>query len=195
MTYTQLKANVVAYSHRTDLDSMMDVFVGFAESNIDKDLRAMEMEKSIAVSYADEINPLPDDFLRMRSFTSTDVDGNPSVISFVSPEQLNSSASSIREAAIVDNSIKLSKAPDVSTPLEGTMSYYARVPSLTSNATNDVLDNFQQVYMCAMMIEVNVYLQDDAQINIWKPRYDEQIQAANRTSDEARLHLAAIRPV
>jgi len=198
MSYSQLQADVKAYSHRTDLDPLMDTFVGFAEAIINKELRVSEMEVIAATSYTAAFNDLPADFVEFRGF-NVNANGLKSPVTFVTPDQIvgYQSADGYRNATIAaalhGGQIEIRPEPDLITPLTGEISYYAKVPSLVTNATNDVLDAYPMMYLAAMMVQVNVYLQDDAQLNVWDATFNAQLQQANKTSDDGRLHNPVIR--
>ncbi len=198
MSYAQLKTDVKAYSHRTDIDPFMDTFVGFAEAIINKELRVSEMETIAPTSYTDALNDLPADFVEFRGF-SVDNNGIKSPVTFVTPDQIisyqsaNGFRSSMIAAALHGGQIEIRPAPDLIVPLAGEISYYAKVPTLVTNTTNDVLDAYPMLYLAAMMVQVNVYLQDDNQLNIWDATFNTQLKQANKTSDGGRLHTPTIR--
>lgn len=195
MSYTQLKADVTAFSHRTDLDSLMDSFTALAESVINKDLRVIEMEKVLAFSYTAQFNDLPADYLLIRSIEITGNQGEKTTINSVTPEQLDSYTDSTTSVfCIQGGKLELFPVPDAATPLEGELVYYAKVPSLVSNATNDIQDNYPMLYLSAMMMQVHLYTQDE-EINKWSAVYDEQVRQANKTSDDGRYHLPAMRVI
>jgi len=197
-SYTQLKADVVAYSKRTDLDAQMNTFVRFSESVMNKELRVGEMETVASISYTAAFNDLPGDYLEFRGF-SVNKDGLKSPVTFVTPDQIigyqaaDGYRNSVIAAALHGGQIEIRPEPDVATPLTGEISYYAKIPTLVTSATNDILDAYPLVYLSAMMVQVYLFLQDSTEMQTWGGVYADQLQQANRTSDDGRLHNPVIR--
>ena len=48
MTYAQLQTAVEAWTHRTDLATLLPTFVGHAEARLNRDLRVRQMEAEMA---------------------------------------------------------------------------------------------------------------------------------------------------
>jgi len=135
--YTELKAEVADFIHRNDLDGKMDTFCVLAESQINKDLRAMEMEVRAAYTFTDTFTDLPADYLEMRSLEVA-ITGARVPIPQFTPQQLDqlySRAQGVPRAfAIQAGQIEI--RPGVTAPetFEGELAYFARVPSLIDNA-------------------------------------------------------------
>jgi len=197
-SYIQLKSDVVAYSKRTDLDSRMDTFVRFSEAVINKELRVSEMEVIAPISYTAAFNDLPTDYLEFRGF-SVNKDGLKSPVTFVTPDQIvgYQAADGYRNATIAaalhGGQIEIRPEPDAITPLTGEISYYAKLPTLVSNPTNDVLDAYPMLYLTAMLVQLYLFLQDKTEMDTWLAMYADQLQQANKTADDGRLHNPVIR--
>lgn len=69
MNYTELKAEVAAWMHRTDLTSNIPTFINLAERDMKRSLRAYEMlsEESIGATAGNREAPLPANFVQMRN--------------------------------------------------------------------------------------------------------------------------------
>ena len=87
-TYTELKTEVADFAHRTDLTAKMDTFCILAEAVIDKDLRTLDMEKRLEVTFDDPFYALPTDYLSMRAIHLVD-DGARVPIKPYPPQQLH----------------------------------------------------------------------------------------------------------
>ncbi len=195
MSYTELKAQVKAYSHRTDLDPLMDTFTALAESVINKDLRVIELEKVTPIAYTQQYNDLPADYLLIRSIEIIGNQGQKTTINSVTPEQLDSYQNSLVSAfCIQGGKVEISPIPDATNPLIGELVYYAKTPSIADNQTTIIQDNYPMVYLSALMTQVYLYTQDE-EIQKWASIYDDQVKQANKTSDEGRYHLPAMRAV
>jgi hypothetical protein len=191
-TYTELKAEVADFSHRSDLTDKMDTFCILGEAVINKDLRTLDMEKRLSLSLTDAFFDLPPDYLEIRAL-HVDVDSARSPIKQVTPQILDARYSratgNVAAFAIHGGQIEFRPAPTEST---GEMTYFARVPTLTGTATNDILTNFPMIYLSAMLIQLFIYLQDDEQIALWTALYDSQIAQANKSSQGGRYVLPQV---
>ena len=194
-TYTELKTEVADFSHRTDLTAKMDTFCILAEAVIDKDLRTLDMEKRLEVIFYDPVYALPTDYLSMRAIHLVD-DGARVPIKSYSPQQLDALYSRATGTAagfsIHGGEMELRPGPSVTATVDGEISYYARVPTLTTNATNDILTKFPLIYLSTMMLQVYLYLQDDEELKKWSEVYNSQMKQANKSAQSGRYVLPQV---
>ncbi len=194
MDYTGLKSAVVGYSKRTDLDASMDLFTELAEATINKDLRALEMEKLSFITLTDTYLDLPTDYLGIRAMM---VDGAPHKYSIplVSIEQLGGqdTGGNLAFFTVHGNQFEFRPGPTVEAPQDVELSYYARVPSLITESTNVILDDYPMIYLSAMLIQVYLYLQDDVEMGKWVQSFNSQVQAANKSAVGGRYLTAQVR--
>lgn len=197
-TYTELKTELAEFSHRSDLTAKMDTFCILAEAVINKDLRTLDMEKRLEVTFNDAFYTLPTDYLEMRAIHLED-DGARVPIKSYSPQQLDAMYSRATGTAagfsIHGGELELRPAPSVTSTVDGEISYFARVPTLTTNSTNDILTNFPLVYLSSMLMQLYLYLQDDEELVKWSNIYDSQIKAANKSSQGGRYVLPQVQVV
>jgi hypothetical protein len=195
-SYTQLKTDVTAFSHRNDLSGQMDTFVALAESVINKDLRVMEMEVIASMSFTDAFTALPTDYLETRDLY-VDFSGARRSIELVPSKVLNGrysrSSGSPRAYSIHGGKVELRPAPSVAEPATGEWSYIGKVPSLISNITNDVLDSYPLIYLAGMLVQVALFAQDDTELGKWVSVFDEQIRTANKVAGEGRYVRPSVR--
>ena len=197
-TYTELKTEVADFSHRTDLTAKMDTFCVLAEAVINKDLRTLDMETILTVTFNDAFYDLPADYMEIRAI-HLEKDGARVPILSLSPQQLDvmySRATGTASAfAIHGGKLELRPAPSTTDTVDGDISYFARVSTLTSNATNDILTKFPMIYLSAMMLQVYLYLQDDEELTKWVSVYQTQITAANKSAQGGRYNLPQVRAI
>ena len=195
-TYTELKSEVADFSHRTDLTAKMDVFCVLAEAVINKDLRTLDMETILSVTFNDAFYDLPANYMEIRAI-HLENDGARVPILSLTPQQLDamySRATGTAAAfAIHGGQIELRPEPSATSTVDGEISYYKRVDTLTSNATNDILTKFPMIYLSAMMLQVYLYLQDDEELNKWANVFQTQIKAANKSAQGGRYNLPQVR--
>ena len=188
-TYTELKTEVADFSHRTDLTSKMDTFCILAETVINKDLRTREMETILDVTFDDAFYTLPDNYLEIRAL-HIENSGARVPIKPYTPQQLDRMYSratgTVNGFAIHGGQIELRPAPSVSSTVDGQISYFKRVDSLTSNSTNGILTAYPVIYLSAMLIQVYDYLQDDVELSKQVDKYQSQIKQANKSAQGGR---------
>ncbi len=198
-TYAQLKLDVADFMHRTDLDPKMDIFVELAEAMINKDLRAMEMESRLPVVFTDTFYPLPADILELRA-VQVNAAGRRLAVIQMTPQQLDVAFSFGQGApkafAIHGNEIEFRPGFGGGSPpvtYDGELSYYKRVDTLTLNPTNKVLALYPMIYLSAMMVQANMYVQDDKEMQKWIGTYALHVDQANKQAGSARNIVPTVR--
>jgi len=181
-TYTELKAEVTDFSHRSDLATKMDTFTLLAEAVINKDLRSVEMEQITQFSLDADSIPLPDGYMKMRYVmrdATTHLDNLPLNIL---QGRYDTTSGNPRGYSIAGDEIFFLPGGTVADPIAITLIYYKRVPTLTANTTNDILTIYPMIYLSAMMLQVYLYLQDDEELSKWAEIYKSQIAMANKST-------------
>ena len=147
------------------------------------------MEKRLSITFDDAFEDLPSDYLEIRAL-HVENDGARCPVKLYTPQQLDRMYSratgTISGFAIHGGQMELRPAASVTATVDGELTYYARVPTLTSNATNDILTNFPLIYLSAMMVLVSKFLQDKEQEADWANMYDSQIKQANKSAQGGR---------
>lgn len=200
MNYTELKAEVKDWAHRTDLDLKMDIFTELAEAVINKDLRTREMEVRLPVTFTDTFYDLPADYMEMRAL-HMEIRGARDPLQQFTPQQLDRmysrSNSSPRGYTIQGGQIEFRPGID-STAIppvtyDGEITYYKRVDTLITNPTTDILTTYPLMYLAAMLIQVYLYIQDDAEMGKWGTIYEAQIAAANKSAEGGRYVTPSVK--
>jgi len=183
MSYTQLKIDTANWLHRTDLDPQMDTFALLSEAMINERLKSQENQTTIDVVFNDRFFELPDDYIAARNIKIADRPVGKYPMSNVSLTQLDllRNASALVAYAIHGGSIEFNIDIDPANPMNGEITYFAQVPTLTANATNDVLDRYPMLYLTAMLFNGFSYLQDEANASKWAGLFDTQLDSINKT--------------
>ena len=183
MNYTELKQEVADFSHRDDLTSKMDIFCQLAEGIINKDLRVLEMEYIAFDLLTGGSLSRPGDYLEMVHIADT-TSGDFCNLESLPINQLTGTYDTLRGTpryfAILQEFISIRPKGSTTDPRTIQYTYIRRVPSLISNSTNAILDNYPMIYLAAMMVQVSIYLQDDEQLKIWVDAFGSQVSAANK---------------
>ena len=206
MTYTELKAAIAEWAHRSNIPATtIDLFIDLAEAEFNVRLRCVEQETVAALACASKFTDLPADFLEMRI-----VEFNGSKLrnlSYATPELIADWRS--REPtgdplaySIRGTSIELIPAPGSDDPsvdgfgddllpfVEGEvnliLTYWAEVPALSdANTSNWLLAAHPNMYLYECLRQLSVYTRDDSSVQ----RYAMLLQGyyqAMRSSDRSK---------
>lgn len=179
-TYTALKSEIAAFTHRSDLTAYLDTFIQFAEARLNRDLRVSQQE-TILTETATQFITLPADFLAVRVLSKL---SNPvQELKYITPAEMDRIAdgsSTLNYYTILGDSIKLQAAS--STDVE--LTYYAKVPALSGTvSTNWVLDTHPDVYLYACLLEAYNWTQNEAQANKYATLYMSGIDTIRRADN------------
>lgn len=181
--YTDLIAQVVAYSQRSDLASVIPDLVVFCEKKINRVLRDMNMEASRTTSPLTETTALPTDFVQLKTIVIT-WNGQKIVPTYVTPSQMDAlkttSTTQTGDPAyftVRANNIEVYPAPSSTYTYSMTISYVLRLVPLATTATNWLLTDHFDVYLYGTLAEVAMYVRDDGLLARYKPLYEEAVGA------------------
>lgn len=178
MNYSDIKTAVKAYSDRSDIDLILDTFTQVLESRINTVLKVNDMSvRTVAnLSSTKTYYGLPDDFLAMRDievYPSGNVD-NKITLDYIAPGVMNEY---IRKGyqnfyTIIADQIHIYPSRD---DYVVEIVYYRRLESLTDKDTNWLSEDFPNVYIFGLLVEVNAYVKDaDASI-LWEQRFKSSV--------------------
>ena len=189
-TYSNLKTTIASYLNRDDLTSYLGDFITLAESRLNRELRVREMVEintstttvagtqsyDLPTGYLEAITVIyqNDPFTTLRfmantdfynSYNSTQTSGTPSFFT------------------IVGTKILLGVQPDAANTLQ--INHYKKLTALSdSNATNDILTNYPELYLYGALAESSPFLMQDERLNIWAGLYKEALKNANESSSK-----------
>lgn len=196
-TYTDLQASVASWAHRSDLAALIPDFVTLAEARISRDLRLRKQIVSTVLTCAANVQTvaLPADWLENENVS---VVASPErQLTYVTIEHLDSRYPSGGFSGlpavftIEGDSLLFGPIPDAAYSIN--MIYYARFPTLLSNATNWLLTNHANIYLFATLIEAFFYTQDPDQVALYTARYNEGIKQLQDQDDRATHSGSALR--
>jgi len=189
--YDQLKTSIANYLNRSDLDAVIPDFITLTERRLDRDIRAranMVRANTTTVSGTAFYN-LPTDMLELRNVVY-DSTNNSYALSYMSPESLSREYGTYtngvpRAYSIIGEDIKIAPTPDGSYTLA--INYYEALTPLSSSvATNNILDNFPELYLFGACAEGAVYLNDNEQLQRFSALYLEAVNSVRAAEDAAR---------
>ena len=187
-TYSNLKTTIANYLNRDDLTAYLGDFITLTEARLNRELRVREMvntDTSITTVAGTQSYALPTGYLEA---TTVIFQSDPyCTLRFMSNtdfyNKYNTSQSSGKPTyfTIVGSNILLGIAPNSATTLQ--INYYKSLTALSdSNATNDILTNYPELYLYGSLAESAPFIMQDERINTWATLYKEAIKNANETS-------------
>ena len=186
--YTDLKASVADFLNRSDLTSVIPDFVTMAEAEFNRTLRVREMSVRTQGPIDSQYVKLPDDFLGMRNIELMTDPVTP--LEYKNLQNLdihrrNDKTGKPLYYSIVQNSIEFAPIPDETYTLE--IVYYQKVPTLSSNTTNWLLDNHPDAYLYGTLQHSAPYLQSDERIGVWTGKYQQVIEQITTSDEKAKF--------
>jgi len=186
--YTDLKASVADFLNRSDLTSVIPDFVTMAEAEFNRTLRVREMSVRTQGPIDSQYVKLPDDFLGMRNIELMTDPVTP--LEYKNLQNLdihrrNDKTGKPLYYSIVQNSIEFAPVPDGTYTLE--IVYYQKVPTLSSNTTNWLLDNHPDAYLYGTLQHSAPYLQSDERVGVWAGKYQQVIEQITTSDEKAKF--------
>lgn len=193
MNYTELKAAVSDWAHRSDVASQVDTFIDLAEAEFSNRLRTVDQETVADLQCTARYTPLPADFAEMRA-----VEYNGSVLrnlAYVTPDYMAAwrqyePAGEPKAYSIRGTDLELIPTPDDVTV---TLTYWATIPALSdANPTNWLLAAHPNLYLLETLRQLSLYIKDDNGV----ARYANQLQGywdALNKADQRKRHPGPMR--
>jgi len=189
-TYSNLKTTIASYLNREDLTAYLGDFISLAESRLNRELRVREMvniDTSTNTVAGTQSYDLPTGYIEA---TTVIFQSNPfTTLKFMANtdfyNKYNSSQSSGTPNffTIVGTKILLGVQPDSATTLQ--INYYKKLTALSdSNATNDILTNYPELYLYASLAESSPFLMQDERLQVWAGLYKEALGLSNVASSK-----------
>jgi hypothetical protein len=183
MNYTEIKDMALGYSDRqdTEITGKMDLFLKMVESKINRALETQPMIATVQTVLVDNVfeYTLPTDFLSIKDIkiVNTDNENYSYPMEMASPERVTTfrlDGSDQRIYAIIGNTVQICSNPyDATLNLVLEISYYQKLPALTSGATtNWVSNSHPDAYIFGLMVEINAYVKDAEATMLWENRFN-----------------------
>lgn len=157
-TYSELQAEVIDWSYRTDLDSRIPNFIALCEADLQVRCKLVDFESSATVTLTDGVGALPTGFSGMRAvYWNGDV---TKPLKYVTPDRYDTLQNETGDGVfytLTGSNIK------VSPPGDGTvvMTYKARFTPLSStNSTNALLTNYPDAYLHGTLLQLRTFTKD-----------------------------------
>lgn len=171
--YSDLVAAVADWAVRSDVGDVIPDFVTIFEARNNRLLRVRQMETTSELTTSSGAVSLPTDFLERRSLVWN---GNPlQQLEYVQPSMFAASYPVLQtgvpcEYTITGSTIQVGDYDDTQTI---SLTYYAKIPSLVSTATNWLMDAHPDMYLAGALVELYAYEKEYDQAQAWRSREDD----------------------
>lgn len=183
--YSNLKAAVRRWTHRTDLDAVMDDIIDLCESEIyfgeePLKLRLMEARATASLDTSSRFLALPDDFISVRRL-KIDLTNGDYTLQYRTPDQLTYEQVDVTgkpQRFTVTTQLEFDRVPDDDYTAE--IQYYKKLGALSSAApTNTLLTNYPNIYLYGCLSAAFVFASEEDKATYWKGAFQQAIRGAN----------------
>lgn len=190
-TYTELKTAIADFLNRDDLSAAVPTFISLAEADMQRRVRHWRMEKRSTAELDTQYSAIPADFVEVIRFYVTSNDTRP--LELISQAELLDRKAKRSNAigapayyALTAGELEIYPVPDGTYDVE--LYYVSRIPALSdSNASNWMLEQYQDAYLYGALVHSAPYLKDDARIQVWAALYQNAIDAINAESERSKF--------
>ena len=186
--YTELQASVADFLNRSDLTSVIPDFVTMAEADLNRTLRVREMSVRTQAPINSQYVKLPVDFLGMRNIDLLTDPVTPMTYKNLQNLDIHRAGDATGKPiyySIIQNNIEFAPAPDGDYTIE--IVYYQKVPPLSANTTNWLLDAHPDAYLYGTLQHSAPYLQSDERVGIWAGKYQQIIEQIITSDERAKF--------
>ena len=190
-TYTELKTAIADFLNRDDLSAAVPTFISLAEADMQRKVRHWRMEKRSTAELDTQYSAIPADFVEVIRFYVTSNDTRP--LELISQAELldrkakrSNASGAPAYYALTAGELEIYPVPDGTYDVE--LYYVSRIPALSdSNASNWLLEQYQDAYLYGALVHSAPYLKDDARIQVWAALYQNAIDAINAESERSKF--------
>ena len=176
-TYTELKSQIADWINRSDLDSVIPVFIELAEKQIKRKLRIREMIRNVTLTASASTSTVSLDGATgfVEVIHAQLADSDRTLLQYLQPSSLFTHSDSsttgtpnyftISSTTSDVEQIHLRPVPAGSTNFEFT--YYGFDDLGDTNGSNIILDKHPEIYLYLSLANSSSYLIDDERIGMW----------------------------
>lgn len=183
MNYTEITQLALSYADRNDeeVTSRIDLFLKVVESRINRIIKTsgMSSRTTIATVTDQEYYSLPADFAGLRDieFRATASSDARETYDYLPPAQMNAIADRNANGhyyTLIADQLHILPAKATGGVIE--IVYFQKLDPLTSsNANNWLSDDYPDVYLFALMVEISAFVKDKESKALWDARFKEAL--------------------
>jgi len=168
-TYAELKTAVANWVRRTDLSDYLDDIILMADSRINREVKAKQMEQRVSTTPTTKYVSLPSDFLSMRAVrVQGDIKGWRD---YITPDHYfqryaSSEASEDKTYTIFGDELIFP-----STPLGDVELWYYKKLTILASESNTLFTLNPDLYLYGALAETAPFLKDDSRVVMWEAKY------------------------
>ncbi len=197
-TYENLKAEIIEWSGRDDMDEAIDTFIDMAETEMyanDFDvlqIRDGEVRAAFSTSITDRFAALPTGYQSQRKMRIQIENGESIELKFRTPAQLNIlSAEGLPAFFTITDQIEFNRISDQ--VYTGEIQYFQDFTPLSdSNATNAVLTRFPNIYLFGALWALKLKAEQPISAAEYYQRFIGAIKGANNKDKLGRYGVAPV---
>ena len=188
-TYSELKAAIADWSHRDDLNALLDTFIDLVEAEFWNKLRIRDMEGRSTATTSGRYLALPTDFIELRRLRLISGANNYD-LQARTPFALDIDESSgIPGSFAITSQIEFDKTPSSTFTVE--MQYWKKLNALSSdNTSNSILTKYPQLYLYGSLYHMYTYTEQLEQAAIHKGLFETMMQEINSQYKKASMGAA-----
>jgi hypothetical protein len=192
--YSELKQEIIDWSHRDDLDLKIDSFIDLAEaemlSNRVEPIKIIGQD-TLATDTLDSVTPsrflaLPTGFMSHRNLRIIRANTRPHKLTFMTPEQMSiSDVAGLPSYFTVTDQIEFEREPDEDYTIE--IQYIKDFVALSdANTTNEVLTNNPNIYLFGALWALYKHAVEEQLAAQYYSDFIQAIVGANTRADMGR---------
>ena len=183
-TYANLQTEIADACNRTDLTAKIPSFISLCESDMQVRCKLVEFESSVTLSVVAGSASLPADF---KGHRGAYVDGDQSrPLRYLPPDRFELRANDSGVGTwftITGSTFKMAPQGDADVVL----TYYAKFTPLSSIATsNSILLNYPDAYYHGSLMQLGLYISDDAMVATRKALFDEAVSRIKKDNQDRK---------
>lgn len=182
--YTDLKAAIGRWLHRSDLASVAPDLIMLCETRCNRSLRVRQMETTSSALVSVSAIDLPVDWLELIGEPT--INGEP--LHFVSRDQFKRYANQGHSGNYYSIfGKKLMLGYQITDPVTLAFDYYTKIESLSDAApTNWMLADAPDLYLYGSLLEAEPYMKNDTRIAIWQGLAQVALTDLQLSNDKAK---------
>lgn len=185
MTYSELKAHIIAHTDRSDISTVVDTFIEQATSEINTDVRCAEMVVRASTDISTQFTNLPSDFLSVFNVQNNDKNGEPiQGISVNEADTVKRDWAGVTDTpkyySIVRSSIELVPIPDKVYNIGITYFQKVYAPS-SAHTTSPLLTAYPQLFILGALKYAYDYLKEKDEYVDKSAKFDAEKAKINKS--------------
>lgn len=183
-TYANLQTEIEDASYRTDLTTKIPSFISLCESDMQVRCKLVEFEGSATLSVVAGVATLPTDF---KGHRAAYLDGDQQrPLNYVTPDRFDLLANDSGIGTwftITGDSFKMAPQSDGDVVL----TYHAKFTPLSDTDTsNSILLNYPDAYYHGSLMQLGLYVKDDAMVATRKALYEEAVGRIKKDNQDRK---------